>query len=97
MDKFRGYYIKLIDNDYIFCDTGKLVKSTWYKRPCGFCNKYNTAEGCDGCLVELASVMNACCGHGETEEAYVQFVDKSILRDRRALDYFNIGKDVDHE
>jgi glutamine phosphoribosylpyrophosphate amidotransferase len=29
---------------------------------------------------KLNNVINACCGHGQTNEAYVQFIDGSIVR-----------------
>ncbi len=42
---------------------------------CGKCKKPPTIEGHDGCLGELdpAVVMNACCGHGDTDFAYIQY------------------------
>lgn len=40
---------------------------------CGYCKKYRTKEGYDGCIGKLENVKNACCGHGETKQAYVQF------------------------
>lgn len=43
------------------------------KDVCGFCSLKRTPEGHDGCIGTLDNVMNACCGHGEIEMAYVQF------------------------
>lgn len=41
---------------------------------CAKCGLGPTAEGHDGCLGTLPdSVMNACCGHGNDRQAYVQF------------------------
>lgn len=40
---------------------------------CGHCKKSRTKEGHDGCVGTLEKVKNACCGHGETEQAYIQF------------------------
>ena len=40
---------------------------------CNYCGLSRTPEGYDGCLGELENVMNACCGHGHVEKAYVQF------------------------
>lgn len=43
---------------------------------CGHCGRGNTSEDHDGCLgILTGGVMNACCGHGTTKEAYVQFWD----------------------
>jgi hypothetical protein len=30
-----------------------------------------TENGHDPCIGELSGVMNACCGHGETDMAYI--------------------------
>ena len=40
---------------------------------CNYCGLPNTKEGHDGCIGTLKNVMNACCGHGHTRAAYVQF------------------------
>ena len=56
---------------------------------CGFCGKPNTKEGHDACLGTLPDVMNACCGHGRNDEAYVQFWDKPTLRGEEAISFFN--------
>lgn len=44
-------------------------------RACGMCGRNRTPEEHDACLANLPGVMNACCGHGDDSEAYVQFVD----------------------
>ncbi len=41
---------------------------------CVKCKKGPTKEGHDGCLGTLpGSIMNACCGHGNNEIAYIQY------------------------
>ena len=85
-DFFRGYKILLDENGYKFEDTGELVAETWEDRPCGHCNLYNTAEGHDGCLGTIPGALNACCGHGNADEAYIQFPDED-LRGEKALEY----------
>lgn len=50
------------------------------ERTCGHCGIPNTEDGHDGCLGYLPGVMNACCGHGQENEAYVQFPDHSVVR-----------------
>lgn len=42
---------------------------------CEHCGKSKTIEGHDGCLGELIGIANACCGHGNPNMAYVQFLD----------------------
>lgn len=57
--------------------------------PCGFCGKHNATDGHDGCLGTLPDVMNACCGHGEPEHAFVQFNDGVCVRGQAAIVFFN--------
>ncbi len=40
---------------------------------CAACGQLPTPEGHDACLGTLPGVWNACCGHGDPSEAYVQF------------------------
>jgi hypothetical protein len=58
----------------VFTDT-KESTINFRDRPCGKCGEYATEEGHDACLGTLHGVMNACCGHGDIEDAYVQFLD----------------------
>lgn len=64
------------------------------KEICGYCGIKRTKEGHDGCIGTLPNIMNACCGHGETKAAYVQFWDKSIIQGQEALDYINKNKNM---
>lgn len=75
-DTYRGHKIKQV---YIYEDTKELVSEN-PNRECGHCGKENTKEGHDGCLGTLPNVMNACCGHGNKKEAYVQYLDGRIKR-----------------
>ena len=77
--KFRGYDIEDLGGKWFFIESGESVKETYYGLPCGHCGKKDTKEGHDGCLGVLPGVMNACCGHGQIEEAYVQFLDGTII------------------
>lgn len=52
---------------------------------CIKCGKPPTPEGHDGCLGTLPAVMNACCGHGRDDIAYVQYLDGSIAHGEEAL------------
>lgn len=61
------------------------------KKICEHCNKQRTPEGHDGCIGTLQNVVNACCGHGETKMAYVQFYDERIIQGEEAL---KIIKDI---
>lgn len=59
------------------------------RRSCGHCGKDPTPEGHDACFGTLPGVKNACCGHGQLEEAYVQFWDRPRLAGQDAMDYVN--------
>lgn len=78
--KLRGYDIELLNGQWVFSDTKESTVKTWKNRPCGHCGLHNTPEGHDGCLGTLPNVMNACCGHGNTNESYIQYRDGSIVR-----------------
>lgn len=44
------------------------------KDVCLECGLHRTKQGHDGCLGTLpGDVMNACCGHGNIPDAYIQF------------------------
>lgn len=87
---FRGRKIEKAEGEYIYSDTGESVSENYKTRTCGYCDKHYTKEGHDGCLGTLPNVMNACCGHGRKEDAYVQFNKEQIFRGARALFYFNL-------
>ncbi len=72
-----------------------------YNKPtCGHCGLKRTPEGHDGCIGKLKGVMNACCGHGDSSIAYVQFdhpdyknkPNKHDVRGPAALKYINEHK-----
>ncbi len=69
---------------------------------CDHCGKSITKEGHDGCMGTLqGNVMNACCGHGNINAAYVQFDHEDYHNDpnryridgKEALDYIERNKD----
>lgn len=81
MDKFRGYEIyEKEEEKWYFSDTNKPTATTHMFRPCGHCGLENTPDGHDGCLSNLPGVKNACCGHGEREQSYIQFTNGVTVR-----------------
>lgn len=68
----RGHPIYFDGQVWRYVDTDEPTASTWQNRPCGRCNRFPTADGHDACLGTLPGVMNACCGHGQQKDAYVQ-------------------------
>jgi len=75
--RYRGHKIIFHANEWLYADSMLPVKSS--TRECGYCGKINTPEGHDGCLGTLPGVMNACCGHGEIGDAYVQFSPRKCV------------------
>jgi len=90
--KFRGNNIIFENNKWIYEDTKLSVAETHSERPCGNCGKPYTKEGYDACLGKLPGVMNACCGHGNINEAYVQFLDGKVIDGKDAINIMNILK-----
>lgn len=80
---WRGHEIYFNDAHWVYADTGEPTAGN--ERACGCCGRHNTEEGHDGCLGTLPMVMNACCGHGVPEEAYVQLNPRTTLRGEKAL------------
>jgi hypothetical protein len=83
----RGHPIFSKGGEWFYEDTETTVIDN--ERPCGHCRKTNTKEGHDGCLGTLPDVMNACCGHGREEEAYVQFDLQNVIRGAEAIEAIN--------
>lgn len=79
-DTLRGHPIEQLNGTWVFADTKEPTITTWKQRPCGHCGLHNTKEGHDGCLGTLNGVMNACCGHGDVDDAYIQFSNGFIIR-----------------
>lgn len=46
------------------------------------------ADGPDACLGLLPGVTNACCGHGDSGQAYVQLGGELTIRGRDATAFF---------
>lgn len=73
------------EGEYHYTDTDELTAETWRDRACGHCGLRRTPEGHDGCIGTLPGVVNACCGHGVAEEAYVQYEGGDLVRGHQAL------------
>ncbi len=85
---FRGHKIECDKEQvaFVFSDTREPTVDTHKDRPCGHCGLHSTPEDHDGCLGTLPGAMNACCGHGDMLDAYVQFWGGRRLSDSRAVD-----------
>lgn len=80
---WRGNAIFLHHGEWFYTDTGALVSGE--DRECGFWQKPADKNGHDSCLGVLPGVMNACCGHGNISEAYVQFNEDNCIRGKEAI------------
>lgn len=80
--KYRGIEIEYNGEGWIYADTKQSVEKT--KRACGNCGKHTAANEHDICISNLPGVMNACCGHGNDDSAYIQFWDKKEIRGKQA-------------
>lgn len=89
-DKLRGHPIYYENDAWFYSDTKTQTSNS--PRDCGYCGKSNTKEGYDGCLGIIHNAMNACCGHGNPEEAYIQRLDESIIRGERVMKLKNLFK-----
>jgi len=78
----RGHKINYDYWMWRYADTGEPTAGN--PRPCGNCNADDRTDGHDACIGELKGVMNACCGHGDTSVAYIQFLDGSTLQGKAA-------------
>ena len=70
------------------------------KRACGFCGCERTLEDYDGCLDGVLpeyEVMNACCGHGDVDEAYVQFSNGKCIRGKDAIKFQRLKRTANRE
>ena len=83
--KYRGHDIEYRNKKWVYSDNKKSVNKTYESRNCGNCGTFPTKEGHDGCLRTLKGVRNACCGHGDIGEAYVQFLDESSIHGEDAI------------
>jgi hypothetical protein len=82
-DMLRGHPIRWDGVQWVYCDTGEPTAETWESRPCGACGRHPTPDGYDACHGYIVGAINACCGHGSAEEAYVQLADGSEFRGKQ--------------
>ena len=88
----RGHKIEFVGGVWRFVDTGEVARKG--RQECGHCGKYPTIEGHDGCLGTLPGVKNACCGHGQVSNAYVQLWDGNHLGGQDAIDFIKKVRDT---
>ena len=80
---WRGHAIRWDGERWLYAENGLPVSDDPY-RECGRCDRHNR-HGHDHCLGTLPGVINACCGHGQDEEAYVVLDDGTRMSGAEAL------------
>jgi len=82
--KSLGHEIIYNGKEWEYKDSGEPITDNL--RACSNCGKLSTEKGHDNCLWELPGITNACCGHGgNTDEAYVQFLDGFAISGKDAI------------
>lgn len=80
---FRGHPIIWVDEMWVYEDNKKPIPGWGGEvRPCLKCgsSKWSGDGEVDECLGTLPGVDNACCGHGNREEAYISFTNGVFIR-----------------
>jgi len=83
--EYRGRDMFYKDNQWLYLDNNEPTVNN--RRFCGHCKKDDTKEGHDNCLGILPDVMNACCGHGIEDEAYIQFWNNRRIGGKEAIEW----------
>ena len=87
--KDRGHDIVFVGREWLYKDT--MTPTYDNPRSCWYCGEKNTSEDHDACVGTLAGVINACCGHGNTEDAYVQFPGGRCIGGENALAFIRMS------
>lgn len=87
--QYRGHemYFDEQVQHWRFSNDGSIVSDGDTDR-CGVCHENRTPEGHDPCIGTLAGVINACCGHGEVDCAYVVFCNGKRVAGAAAISHF---------
>jgi hypothetical protein len=94
VNKYRGNGIYEIDGEWFYNKNDLKVKDN-IEIECGMCGYKPIKDGdeaYDTCIGKLIGVMNACCGHGDERDAYVQFIDGESVYGKDAVDIMQILK-----
>jgi hypothetical protein len=83
--KFFGHDIHIYNDIWVFSDTLEPTETTHHSRPCGHCGFIRGEDDHDPCIKSLPYVLNACCGHGDQESAYVMLQDRECYYGEDAL------------
>ncbi len=88
----RGRAIEYKNDEWVYSDDKEINMNRRAHDKCLRCLECPTEEGHDSCLGVLKGLMNACCGHGDDNAAYVQFWGGHCVRGSDAITIINILK-----
>ena len=79
---WRGHPIKWDEEKekWLFEDSNEPVGETYADRPCKKCLRPFGKDDHDPCIKNLPGVSNACCGHGDDTQSYIQFRNGVTVR-----------------
>ena len=86
---FRGHEIEYLDGEFVYSDDKTSVADNWKDKPCGNCGENVTENGYDSCIGEFCGAMNACCGHGVINDAYIQDWNGDVNRANKPIANYN--------
>ena len=90
---YMGHEIMHKYGDWFYKDDGCPVSED-PNRKCSKCSKENRKDDCDPCIGKLQGpIKNACCGHGRIDEAYIHFIDDTVVRGEGAIKIMNVLKE----
>ena len=85
------------DNDELVPKDEEGASQPDANHPCPQCGQLPGPTGHDPCIDSLAGVDFACCGHGDTTQAYAAFEEdkfgnRKVIRNDEAIEYFRLAK-----
>ncbi|GEM_PF-1903967 len=89
---YNGHILVESENGEIVYEDVKKTMQEYGVRPCKACGLYPDHNGDDPCIAGLGHVINACCGHGNSE-GYIQFDNGTIIRGRFTVEKAEIEVD----
>ena len=86
----RGHSIYCENGVWFYSDTRTPTMGD-VRLSCSLCGLKRTKEDHDRCLGVLPGVMNACCGHGQVDEAYIQFWNEDRISGKKAREWGSVA------
>ena len=88
---YNGHEMIEDENGDIVYEDNRKTMQEFGVRPCKKCGLFPDENGDDPCIAGLGKVINACCGHGNSE-GYIQFDNGITIRG-----WFTVEREVLHD